>query len=385
MRILHVSESLDPAHGGTPAVPKLLGAAQAALGHEVTILTRHEPAREGAIRASMEGIPGADAIRIETIPHERGIGSVVHAGARRWCEGSRSGIDVAHLHSMWSPIPHGAARGLARAGVPYCLCPHGMLDAWSMRQSRQRKRLHLALVSRRTMARAAFVHALNEHEAACVRAFGFGSPIEVLGNGINPEMLDALPSPGLFRAAHPELGDDPFVLFLSRLHHKKGLDLLAPAFGQLAQTHPWVRLVVVGPDGGARAGFESGVAGVADRVLLTGPLYGDQKLAALADASVFCLPSRQEGFSVAICEAMAAGLPIVISDACHFPEAIDAGAGRLCELDPDSIARSLREVLDGDGKAMGERGRRLVVDHYTWPAIAARSLELYRARTPRSG
>jgi glycosyltransferase involved in cell wall biosynthesis len=238
MRILHVSESLDPAHGGTPAVPKLLGAAQAALGHAVTILTRDEPARADAIRESMEAIPGAGAIRIETVPREGGVGSVVSAGARRWAGEAAGSFDFAHLHSMWSPIPHGAARGLARAGVPYCVCPHGMLDAWSMRQSRQRKRLHLALVSRRTMARAAFVHALNEHEAACVRAFGFGPPAEVLGNGINPEMLDAMPAPGAFRERYPELGDDPFVLFLSRLHHKKGLDLLVPAFARVAAGDP---------------------------------------------------------------------------------------------------------------------------------------------------
>ncbi len=385
MRILHVSESLDPAHGGTPAVPKLLGAAQAALGHEVTILTRDEPSRADAIRESLQGIPGSDALRIETVAGEGGLGGVLNRAARRWAHERRDAFDFAHLHSMWSPIPHGAARGLERAGIPYCVCPHGMLDDWSMSQSALRKRVHLALVSRRTMASAAFVHALNEHEADCVRRFAFGSPVEVLGNGINPEMLDAMPAPGAFRAAYPVLGDDPFILFLSRLHHKKGLDLLARAFLRLVETDERVRLVVVGPDGGARGAFERDIAPVADRVLLTGPLYGSEKLAALADAAAFCLPSRQEGFSVAICEAMAAGLPVVISGACHFPEAIEAGAGRLCDLDPASIADGLRGVLAEEGHAMGEAGRRLVMDRYTWPAIAGRSVALYDARTPRSG
>ena len=360
MRILHVSETLDPAHGGTPAVPKLLGAAQAALGHEVTILTRDEPSRAEAIRESLDAIPGASALRIETVAPEGGLGSILNRGARRWVAERSSGFDFAHLHSMWSPVPHGAARGLARARIPYCLCPHGMLDAWSMAQSAARKRVHLALVGRRTMARAAFVHALNPHEAECVRRFGFGSPIEVLGNGINPELVGSLPEPGSFRSQHPVLGDDPFVLFLSRLHHKKGLDLLAPAFVRLAQADPRVRLVVVGPDGGARAAFEQAInsAGVAGRVVLTGPLYGRDKLGALADASVFCLPSRQEGFSVAICEAMAAGLPVVISEACHFPEAIEAGAGHLCALEAGSIAEALLAVLGAEESCTGDPAKR---------------------------
>lgn len=381
MRILHVSESLDPAHGGTPAVPKALAAAQAGLGHEVTILTRDEPGRREAIRDSMESIPGADRVRVATVPRGGRLDAWLNRAAKAWAGAHAGEFDFAHLHSMWSPIPHGAARGLEAGGVPFTLCPHGMLDGWSMARSRWKKQLHLGLVSRRTMRRGAFIHALNEHEAGCVRAFNFGPPTEILNNGVFPAAFEHLPARGRFRARHPELGEGPLIVFLSRLHVKKGLDHLAGAFERFSPGHPEARLVVIGPDGGARAEFERRIAGAAleGRVQLTGPLYGPEKIEALVDAACFCLPSRQEGFSVAICEALACGTPVVISPDCHFPEVEAEGAGLVVPRDEEAIASAWRALLSEPERAteIGRKGRSLVFSRYTWPAVAERSVALY--------
>jgi glycosyltransferase involved in cell wall biosynthesis len=122
-------------------------------------------------------------------------------------------------------------------------------------------------------------------------------------------------------------------------------------------------------------------------VHLVGPLYGDRKHAALRSAACFCLPSRQEGFSIAILEAMACRNPVVISDACHFPEVAEFGAGHVVALDPKELAAALRNVLE-DPEArqrMGAAGFRLVQSRYTWPKIAERSVLAYQqviARTP---
>lgn len=382
MRILHVSESLDPAHGGTPAVPKALASAQAALGHEVTILTRHEPDRLDAIRESMAGIPGADRVRTETVPRGNRLDSLLSRPARAWARTNAGGFDFAHLHSMWSPIPHGAARGLAERGVPYTLCPHGMLDEWSMAQSKLKKAVHLALVSRRTMRGCAFVHALSEYEKSCVVRTGFGIPAEVIGNGVQPAEYESIPDPAEFRSAHPAIGDRPYVVFLGRLHPGKGLDLLTEGFARVAADHPDAALVLVGPDAGAKAGVEKNAEqhGLADRVVLTGPVYGREKLAALAGAVCYCLPSEHEGFSVAICEALACGTPVVISPECHFDEVEAAGAGIVVARTAGAIAGALGTMLaDPDrAKAMGEAGRALVFERFTWPSVATRCVELYQ-------
>ena len=173
------------------------------------------------------------------------------------------------------------------------------------------------------------------------------------------------------------------MLFLSRLHTKKGLDILAQAFVLLAGSYPYVDLVVAGPDGGARDAFVTLVdqLGIEDRVHLTGPLYCNGKLRALVDASCFCLPSRQEGFSVAITEAMACGLPVVVSDACHFPEVKSAHAGAVVSLDPAEVASALAGILDNPAMAsiMGRNGQRLVRENYTWPRIAEQTIQGYQS------
>jgi glycosyltransferase involved in cell wall biosynthesis len=185
----------------------------------------------------------------------------------------------------------------------------------------------------------------------------------------------------------PELQGAPYVLFLSRLHHKKGLDVLAEAFRLIAGTRSDVHLVVAGPDDGAARDFQARVAGaLASRVHLVGALYGVEKFAALVDAACFCLPSRQEGFSVAITEAMACHLPVVISDSCHFPEVEAAHAGIITTLDPRAVAAAVLQILDDPAAAgrMGAAGGNLVRERYTWQAVAAQSLVHYRRADPRS-
>jgi glycosyltransferase involved in cell wall biosynthesis len=172
------------------------------------------------------------------------------------------------------------------------------------------------------------------------------APIEVISNGINFDEIQPLPKLGSFRNQHTELQNDPFILFLSRLHYKKGLDVLAETFAQVAAKHPTVRLVVAGPDDGARDDFERRVktAGLAERVHLVGPIYGKAKYEAIVDAACFCLPSRQEGFSVAIIESLAVGCPVVITEGCHFPEVAEVGAGIVTPLNVEQVAASLLKI-----------------------------------------
>jgi glycosyltransferase involved in cell wall biosynthesis len=139
--------------------------------------------------------------------------------------------------------------------------------------------------------------------------------------------------------------------------------------------------MVVGPDEGAKEPMlrRANELGVASQVDVVGPLYGREKYAALVDAAAFCLPSRMEGFSIAILEALACSCPVVISENCHFPEVMRHGAGDVVPLAVDRFTESLRRVLQVPdlGPSMGRKGRSMVESLYTWPTIASELLARY--------
>jgi glycosyltransferase involved in cell wall biosynthesis len=215
------------------------------------------------------------------------------------------------------------------------------------------------------------------------------APLDVIPIGISFDHFDPLPDPADFRAITPGPGQRHFILFVSRLHFKKGLDYLADAFAKIAPKFPDHDLVVAGPDGGEQAPFQQRIEqlGLSNRVWLVGFLSDAMKRSALAAATVYCLPSRQEGFSMAILEAMACRLPVVISDQCHFPEVAEVGAGKIVPLDANAVANALESVLSNTAERtrMGNAGRATVQSRYTWPKVAEQFVALYRRVAPSAG
>jgi glycosyltransferase involved in cell wall biosynthesis len=257
-----------------------------------------------------------------------------------------------------------------------------MLDPWSLQQKPVRKRIALRLGYRRMLDGAAFLHFLTDAERNGTTGLHLKSRPVVIPNGIFLEELGPLPQRGVFRAAHPEFADGKLILFLGRLHFKKGLDILGDAFAIVAREFSGAHLIVAGPDYGAREAFESQIArlGISSKVHLVGPLYGAEKIAAYCDCDCFCLPSRQEGFSLAIIEAMACEAPVVITPECHFPEVAGAGAGVIVGLNAIAVAGGISTILrDASGaRKMGENGRGLVVGRYTWEKVAKEMVDGYQ-------
>jgi glycosyltransferase involved in cell wall biosynthesis len=382
LKIVHVVSTLDPAGGGPPQVAVRLAAAQAALNHDIHLVFYAPAAARERVEAQLNRVPHRDRINFHPIPDPGLVERLFARRARRLLSSLTRGADFVHIHGLWGGLLGGAAAIARKSHVPFCFRPAGMLDPWSLAQKRWKKRFALALRYRAALNAAAFLHVLNADEQRLIEPLHLAAPMIVLSNGVFLEELEPLPPPGTFRASHPELGAAPFVLFLSRLHPKKGLDVLASAFAELGRQHQTVQLVVAGPDEGAQHDFMRQVTakGMASRVHVVGPLYGRDKLAALVDAACFCLPSRQEGFSVAITEALACGIPVVISESCHFPEVAAAQAGSVVPLEPAALARALEEILADPARAsrMGKAGASLVRLRYTWDAIAAASLTAYR-------
>jgi glycosyltransferase involved in cell wall biosynthesis len=386
MRILHAIESLDPAGGGPPSIAARIAAAQATLGHCAEVLCYESPAAEERVQASLAPIPGFSSVEVNRVRPGGKAERLLGRNLRTWLGEHVTRYDFVHLHGVWDPIFPIAASVCRSRSVPYCVMLNGMLDPWSLSQRPLKKKLAMALVYRRMLDGAAFLHIGNADEEQLIGPLRLAAPFEIIPNGVFLQEIDPLPPRGLFSTARRELNGEPYILFLSRIHYKKGLDFLADAFAHVAKEVPNARLVVAGPDGGEEQVFRDRInaLGLSARTHVVGPLYGAEKMRAMVDAAVFCLPSRQEGFSMAITEALGCGLPVVISPACHYPEVEEVGAGRIVELEPKAIAQALVPFMrDSALRARsGAAGRALVLSRFTWPSVAAACIAAYeRARS----
>jgi poly(glycerol-phosphate) alpha-glucosyltransferase len=291
--------------------------------------------------------------------------------------------DLVHLHGLWTYPSWAALRWSEGKRRPRLVSAHGMLEPWALRRSAWKKRLARLLFEDRNLRGATCLHAANPAELRAIRAFGLANPVAVIPNGVALPALGTAPPPPAWRRDLPE--DARVLLFLGRLHPKKGLVELVEGWGRLeaAERGPW-HLVLAGWD---EAGLAAGLAararasGLGDRVHLVGPQLGPEKAATLAHAEGFVLPSHSEGMPVAVLEAWAHGLPVVMTPACNLPMGFAAGAALSTEPAPEAIARSLRELLALPAerrRAMGEAGRRLAAERFAWEQVAAGFTAVYR-------
>jgi glycosyltransferase involved in cell wall biosynthesis len=291
--------------------------------------------------------------------------------------------DVVHNHSLWMLPNSYSSRIAARHSKPVVITAHGALEPWALQNSGWKKRLVGRWFQSAELRAADCIHVNSHAEVAGIREYGLTCPIAVIPNGINmPDLRELSPEESLDRR-YPEVRGKRIALFMARLHEKKGLGHLIPAWAIAAQAFPDWHLVVAGPDDGFEQETRRLVAshGVADRVTFTGALQGTRKLAALAAADLFVQPSFSEGFSMAILEAMAVRLPVLMTPGCNFPAAAPAGAAVVVDPDVDSTAAGLQQLLstsDAERQRMGADGRKLVEDRYTWDTVARQTLDLYR-------
>lgn len=285
---------------------------------------------------------------------------------------------VLHLHGLWKLASQACLRVSEQTGVPRVISPRGMLDTWALQQSSGRKRLAGLFYENANLRGAHCLHALNPAELRQIRDFGLRRPVAVVPNGVDiPELRDrAPPRPG------PAEGKR-VILFLSRVHPKKGLLPLVDAWSRCAKRFPEWLLAIAGPDdGGHAAEVDARIrsAGVEEQTALVGPQYGEQKAAWLHCAELFVLPSLSEGFPMAVLEAMAYQLPVLMTPQCNFPEAAQCGAALNVAPEAGVLAEALQNLLamsDGERAELGKRGKTLVQHSYSWDRIAETMIEVY--------
>lgn len=339
--------------------------------------------REQGIHAVAFGAPGR-ALQSDLSDEARR--PVVRTGPARfgWMPGlarSLAGerLELVHTHGLWMHPSVAALRWSRSGGKPHVVSPHGMLDRWALQRSRFAKRAARLLFEHAHLAEAGFIHALTEQEAIDVRQFGVRTPICIVPNGVH---LDDAPVPAddLRGSATKRT-----LLFLGRLHPKKGLVELLAAWKEARaelRRGDWSMVLAGWDQEGHRAELERLIAesGLGHEISLPGPVFGDQKRAALRNADAFVLPSHSEGLPVAILEAWAHRLPVLMTPACHLPIGAERGAAMVAEPDARSLAQALRTLASmtaADRQRMGANGRAIVEERFTWPMIARRMQDSY--------
>ncbi|MCZ6625471.1 MAG: glycosyltransferase [Deltaproteobacteria bacterium] len=374
IRVLHVVGSLSPEWGGLSRAVAGLSGALARLGLEVEIITTAQGQEE---QLQAEGTK-VQVFRCGPLAWRRYAGNLAPAikeVVRR--------ADLVHIHGLWL-YPHLiASRAALRACKPYILSPHGMLSPWALAHKKARKRIYGSLIECRTLRKAAALHALSGIEAIDLMHLGFSTRVFIVPNGIDVRKFASLPDGSALSIPNPIPREKTILLFLGRLHPIKGLDVLVRAFCKVVRKRENVMLVIAGPD---ETDYRRRLLSYLDtesakaHCLFTGMLRGGERLAALAAADVFILPSYSEGFGVAAIEAMAAKLPTILSKACGISGVEEAGAGFVVAPETDALCGAILRLIDDPllRERMGENGRQLVLAKYTWDKVAKRMIEAYQ-------
>lgn len=315
--------------------------------------------------------------------------------------------DLLYAATLWKYPSWAALQWAERTGKPMMAAPHGSLDAWALRNAAWKKRIAAALFKNRQLHKATCLRALCQSEADAFRAYGLTQPIAIIPNGVEiPEE-----SKGERLKAKGENEGRKTLLFLGRIHPKKGLPNLIRALKKALDARPstldsckW-QLVIAGWDQEGHeaeliqlcqelglsfshkmhttdspSGFRFQFSGFSDDVIFCGAAFGKEKEELLRGADAFILPSFSEGLPMSVLEGWAYGLPVVMTPECNLPEGYAADAAIRIETSAESIAEGLSTLFsmnDADLISMGAKGRALVEERFTWKTVASQMREVY--------
>lgn len=383
MRILHVVYSLVPGvfRGGISKAVFELAEAQALAGHQVVIFTTD---MLGGERVSVSDEPLRGGLKI------------------RWFRGSRFGrfrspqmfealkdesdsFDVVHSHCNFLQFNIYVRKAFA-GKVPILFQPHGSLDPVILSSNwfkAIKKRVYIRFVEGKNIKAAAALVAITESEASQISLLGFGCPVVVIPNGIN--LVESNQSAAAAFRTRFDVRHQKLVVFVGRIHWKKGIERLLRAFAEFSRSAPEFGLVVCGDvnqygDYGPSMVRLCDDLGIAQHTYWTGFLGEKEKVGVLSAATVFSHVSESEGMAMSILEAMSVGLPVIVSDGCYMGAAARAGVIREIPATIEALISSLRELKKkpAEWDDMGKMAKKYVEAHHSWEKIGAHAVEIYK-------
>jgi glycosyltransferase involved in cell wall biosynthesis len=377
MRIVHVLQRVNFHDGGPPRAVVDLCSVQHERGHAVTLLT-----------TDTTDVPEAwqdDGPDVCVVPEPRWPGGLFAPGQLDGARAVLKAADVVHCHAVWERMNAQIAKVCRAVGTPYVITLRGMLDDWCMGQGPFKKRLYLSMMGRTYLEGAAFVHCTAEGEREqSHKWFPRGTP-RVIPNLIDLAAYAALPMPDEAIAAfEPLQGEGPTLLFLSRIHAKKGIEHLVDALPALRRSFPALQVLLAGTGDDAYIKSLQAQArrlGVDDAMHWLGHVGGTLKLSLYNAADIFVLPSSQENFGFVQFEAMACATPCMTTKLVDtWQEVESSGGGIAVEQSADSIIEGLTPLLqDADRRgAMGTAGRAWVLEHLATDRVAALIEDMYQ-------
>lgn len=367
-KVIHFISSIDLASGGpSRSMPSIcLGMKSVGVDCEVRSRDSEHPNDKKLLEAS---------IPVTLVKKEGGIRPLLRNYLTTGIVWKNS---IAHIQNIWDLALHWVVFECRKNGTPYLISPRGMLEPWSLRQKKLKKKLALALYQMNDLKHAACIHTTALSEMEHVRALGVKCPIAVIPNGIKVE-------------DYAEKDYDKIktgkkrMLFLSRIHPKKGIELLLKAWSQLPKEllDEW-ELVIAGE--GDKSYSLDDLNGLIRRnfkhlnVVVIGPQYGIDKLKTYQSADIFVLPTHSENFGMVIAEAMCCGLPVITTTGTPWKELKDEHLGWYIELSVENLREALIDAMSqSDDKLieLGKRSRELILKEYSIDAVAIKYKHLY--------
>ncbi len=367
MRILHIVPAYQPAiqWGGPVVSVSLLARQQARRGHTVSVWTTTFGLEQNVTQSrTLDGV-AVTYFRSLALGHW-----FIPLGLARTLHRQLDQFDLVHIHMVWDPICWLAARTLVRQRRPFIISPRGSIESSLI----ERRSSTLKFFLYRFLLRNLFIRANGFHFTAAVERERFEDFTQLQPRAVViPNCLELQPYE--HRADKTllnqwNLDQQPYLLYLGRLSWKKGFEFLVPAFARFHQRQPNYRLVIAGPD---ESGYQSKIErwvreqGLAPATVFTGLVVGEEKLALLQSATAFVLPSYSENFGMAVIEAMAAGVPVVISQAVGLAELIKRyQAGLIVELEVGALADALVELATNPTRRteLVRNGERLIREQF---------------------